>query len=599
MENRRQEASSGGASSTERSAEEELTDARRLTKSEVTLPNRIPALSVRANLDTPARDVLKALDVKEHEALILLFGGVDDIEEVDPRLEQLFLRGIADVAIKTGAIIVDGGTWVGAMGLMGKAYAHMNRHALMLSLAPRTKVNKSVTQRATNRTNLAQSDPNGARLVLLECDEWGCEIGKLFELADVIAERIPVVAILVNGGPSSTEGALLTLIREWPLVVIEGTGGLADKISECKRGNVSSDDRAIKEIIDIGGKKLISLFPSTESPAVFRTRLQKLISRHPPVLTHAWRQQAAYDQNAQRQQKNFNRIQQSILALGVLATLLALTLTQFSGIPEIHPLAYVIIALPIAISILVAAENRFKPGKTWVLSRAAAEEIKQEIYKFRVSAKPYRESLGRDSPETRLAKKVNHISHRLTQAEIGHSVFKPYTGKFPPQFAQDRDVLGMLTTDGYLNARLRESIVWYKNRAKELEREYTVFQWLIYLVGGVGTVIAAVGQHLWVALTASLAVVFTAYLAYRSTEGTLTLYNRTATYLTNVETWWASLTPKQKEITTFVDQKESTTFVDLVVSMTEETLKNERIGWTQHMESALDQLKEQEKEGGN
>jgi hypothetical protein len=33
--------------------------------------------------------------------------------------------------------------------------------------------------------------------------------------------------------------------------------------------------------------------------------------------------------------------------------------------------------------------------------------------------------------------------------------------------------------------------------------------------------------------------------------------------------------------------------------MTEETLKNERIGWTQHMESALEQLKEKEEEGGN
>jgi hypothetical protein len=544
---------------------------------------------VRAKLATPARDLLKALDVKEHQALILLFGGADDFEEVDPHLEQLFLRGIADVAVKTGAIIIDGGTPVGAMGLMGKAYAHMNRHPRMLSLAPRKKVKTSVAPPATNRMNLAQLDPNCARLVLLECEERGCETGKLFELADVIAERVPVVAILVKGGRSSIEEVLLTLTREWPLVVIEGTGGLADKISECREGKVS-EDRAIKEIIDVGGKKLIHLFPSTGSPAVLQTCLQKLISRHPPVLEHAWRQWAAYAQNAQRQKKNFNRIQQSILALGVLATLLALSLTQFSDIPQIQPLSYFIIALPIAISILVAIENRFKTGKTWLLSRAAAEEIKQEIYKFRVSATPYRESFGNDYPETRFAKRVNHIAHKLTRSEIGHSVFKPYNGEFPPRVDQDEDVLGMLTTDGYLNARLREPIAWYKRKAKKLGTEYKVFQFFIYLVGGVGTVIAALGQHLWVALTASLAVVFTAYLAYRSTEGTLILYNRTATLLTNVETWWASLTPKQKE---------STTYVDLFVNMTEDTLKNERIGWTQHMENALDQLKERQKEEGN
>jgi hypothetical protein len=116
---------------------------------------------------------------------------------------------------------------------------------------------------------------------------------------------------------------------------------------------------------------------------------------------------------------------------------LALSLQQFSEVAEIQPLSYLIIALPLALSILVAVENRFRTGKTWLLSRAAAEEIKQEIYKFRFSAKPYRETRGKDSPETRLAKNVNHISHRLTRSEIGHSVFRPYNEKFPPQFNQD------------------------------------------------------------------------------------------------------------------------------------------------------------------
>jgi hypothetical protein len=38
----------------------------------------------------------------------------------------------------------------------------------------------------------------------------------------MIADRIPVVVILANGGPVSKSEALWTVRRGWPLVVIEG-----------------------------------------------------------------------------------------------------------------------------------------------------------------------------------------------------------------------------------------------------------------------------------------------------------------------------------------------------------------------------------------
>ena len=44
---------------------------------------------------------------------------------------------------------------------------------------------------------------------------------------------------------------------------------------------------------------------------------------------------------------------------------------------------YILIVLPIIISILIAALNRFRYGAKWVLIRAAAEAIKSEIYQYR------------------------------------------------------------------------------------------------------------------------------------------------------------------------------------------------------------------------
>jgi hypothetical protein len=91
--------------------------------------------------------------------------------------------------------------------------------------------------------------------------------------------------------------------------------------------------------------------------------------------------------------------------LGVIATALALSQTQFGNCFYANTLqnsaiSLAILILPITISILIAARNQFKYGNKWVLLRAGAEGIKREIHTYRTHAIKYsnaqRGSLSRE-----------------------------------------------------------------------------------------------------------------------------------------------------------------------------------------------------------
>ena len=115
------------------------------------------------------------------------------------------------------------------------------------------------------------------------------------------------------------------------------------------------------------------------------------------TLKLAWERFALYDTNAGRQQASFRTLQWCILALGVLGTLLALTHTTLKSQVSVNHIGLtllhaVIVIVPITTAILVAAANRFNAGNKWVVLRASAEAIKQEIFHYRTRAASYVDS---------------------------------------------------------------------------------------------------------------------------------------------------------------------------------------------------------------
>lgn len=314
-------------------------------------------------------------------------------------------------------------------------------------------------------------------------------------------------------------------------------------------------------------------------------------------LKNTWQIFAEYDENAKRQQTDFNRLQIWILVLGVVATALALSQTQFKNFFQVNTLqdnaiSLAILILPITISILIAARNQFKFGNKWVLLRGGAEAIKREIYVYRMHALNYSDNQrGQLSREQVLSSRIDAITRQLLQTEVNLSAIRPYiesTGKpIPPRmYAADINDDGYrdLTPDDYIRIRIGDQINYYKKRIVQLDLRLNVFQWLIYITGGIGTLLAAIGFKLWIALTIALVALFTTFLEYRQIQSTLIQYNQAVTNLLNLQNWWTALP---------IEDKQKQENIDRLVDSSETILNSEMTGWVQQMQSAMAKIYEQ------
>ena len=143
-------------------------------------------------------------------------------------------------------------------------------------------------------------------------------------MAEALATTVPVVTVLINGGPLARDEVLQSVRQGWPIIVVQGSGRLANDIAtlwQAKPPFIA--DPVLAEIIADG---VIHLFPLDGAVAALEDLITRQV-RGDNTLKLAWERFALYDTNAGHQQASFRTLQWWILALGVLGTLLALTHT--------------------------------------------------------------------------------------------------------------------------------------------------------------------------------------------------------------------------------------------------------------------------------
>jgi hypothetical protein len=348
------------------------------------------------------------------------------------------------------------------------------------------------------------------------------------------------------------------------------------------------------------------------------------------TLMQAWMRFAIYDRAAIRHRDIFERVQQSILWLGVVGTALVVLKaalgwlgTAFTqGVPAItrvgpylraalmatakwwqgldpqpvwfdEILYYAILLVPIVTTILITASNKFTSGGKWVLLRASAEAVKREIYTYRAGTGKYSEDQTArtgTTPRAELASQIETISRRLMRTEVNMTALRKYKGPLPPDMeyaAKGEDGVSPLSADRYVMVRLGDQISYFEGKSERLERRLKRHTWVIWIVGGAGTFLAAVGAQVWVALTTAVATAVSTYLEYDQTGNTLLRYNQTRTDLKNVRDWWDAHSPIEKRDPDNVRK---------LVTVTERLLRTEQTGWVQEMQDALAELREQRSE---
>lgn len=574
-----------------------------ITKKSILFPNNQEAIAVFPPATAKVEEIVAALEIKPHKAVILIIGGADAVDEkLKPRLIQLFGRGIARAAADANAVIIDGGTEAGVMAMMGQGVADRGNKTPLIGVAPLGKV----IYPGSTGAGATKLDSNHSHFVLVEGSDWGGELSTIDKLAEAFTKKSPGVVILASGGPNSKNEALYAVRQKLPLIVVEGSGGVADEIAVAWKARPTlPEDPIMAEIIADGSIELHVLTNSVKGA-------ERLIIRElggDQVLLQAWEHFADYDLNAILQQQRFERIQRSILAIGILATALALIkqVRNPTGVFQRGDIwwfsYYILLLIPIILTILITAANRFKQGNKWLLLRAGAESIKREIYRYRARAGDYKEVSDTSpssppsttssppppppTPEQVLSQRVEDITRRIMRTEVNTSALKPYNKDegFPPyMYAAEGgdDGFSLLSPERYVDLRLGDQLGYFKKTARKLEGQLKLFQYTIFIVGGLGTFLAAINQQVWIALTTAVASALTTYLGYRQTENTLTKYNQAATDLANVKAWWTALP---------ADDQAKQENVDTLVTHTEQVLESELDGWVQQMQNALAELR--------
>ncbi len=247
-----------------------------------------------------------------------------------------------------------------------------------------------------------------------------------------------------------------------------------------------------------------------------------------------------------------------------------------------------IIFIPIMITALLAAANRFNAGSKWLLLRGSAQSVMREIFKYRARSDYYfSNEKGQPSREERLAERLKDINNGLLQSDISTSSLQPFKDSLPPLncIAKNDDGISRLSPEQYLSYRLEDQYNYYVKKTTQLEKKFKQLQWAIYIMGGIGTLLAAIGMEVWIAFTGALVAAFGTYLEYQQIEKTLMKYNRAALELNNVKTWWIALPAAEQEKQINIDN---------LVMRTEQILSTEFSDWMQEMQNALSSLKEKQ-----
>ncbi len=361
------------------------------------------------------------------------------------------------------------------------------------------------------------------------------------------------------------------------------------------------------------------------------------------LLNAAWERQRVYSKNASSTQERFFALERIITLMSILVVVLAvahpIVLQQVEAVTGQDSLAarmpfdllfnrdrdqqhlYVplgilnllLIIIPITMTGLRAFAIKFGQGNSWVLLRGNAEALKMEIFYYRTQVQKYKVNRNAE-----LAAKIQAVSQRLKGSVVQQRALLPYENQPPTQVylgillrlgdrlstwitqlvnriwdilfgvkekaasrPRDPDPNADLDPESYLKYRLEDQFDWYRRKARSYDRQHQFLQSGVYVFGGVGTLLAAIGGQGWVAVTTAMAAALANYLEYRRVEATLMGYNQAADTLYDIRTWWLSL-PE-------VDKADFKNFEKLVVN-TEETIRSENNSWLQDMQDRLANL---------
>lgn len=553
------------------------------------------ATLVKAGPGVTVASLIAALGLEHRPGapVLLASSGTATLEgDALSRTQGVFASAVARAAALAKPTIIDGGVARGISIVTGSTRAEApDTIPVLIGVTPAASTDDAQATSAAgmplerNHTHFVQSDAG----------QRDSETDLLFALGSALAGSGPAVMVLAGGEDVAKAEALLAVERQWPIHVIAGTGGLADMIAtewqkrHAPRARWSPPAPALSAIADDDLRRIVAdgqirVFGAGE-PSQFARQIAWDLQDE-PALKDVWKLFAGYDERAGHARKVYERFQNAILLLGVVATLVALLASATKYVP-LHWLA---VAAPIVVSSVIALANRRAAGKRWVVIRAAAESMKAEIYRYRTRTGLYADDkLPNEDPAGRpqaLADRISRLDGALMATEASNADLGEYTGPLPPEMfgaSQRDDGLSTLDPAAYLRFRLGDQASYFEGRVKTLDRRREWLQALGVGAGGAGAIVAAAGAAVWVGLTTAISGAALSYLGYLQVDNTIVTYNQARAKIRLLELEWKA----------HAGATDQDAFTQLVTEG-EAVLGLELSGWVRQMTQAVDRLQSEQ-----
>ncbi len=216
------------------------------------------------------RDALAQLGLAPAAAAIALVGGADGMSADElGRVEPLFREALVPAAARAGAVVVDGGTDVGIMRLVGRAWGEAGASFPLVGVVAAALLDSG--DGTGGRDGAPSPEPHHTHFVLVPGSEWGDESPWLARVATVLAPDASVT-LLVNGGEISWGDVERSVAAGRRVIAIEGSGRTADDLAAALRGD-RSDPRS-QALVE---SRLIEAI-SWDEPEALATRLGELLT---------------------------------------------------------------------------------------------------------------------------------------------------------------------------------------------------------------------------------------------------------------------------------------------------------------------------------
>ncbi|MBI5839352.1 MAG: hypothetical protein HZB19_04555 [Chloroflexi bacterium] len=180
------------------------------------------------------------MGIKDHPVIVLIGGHI--LPEHDA-VHRRAIEIIAKTAEEMDAVIICGGTDVGVMSAIGQERGREQYQFPLIGIAPEDLVTwpgaaKDSHPLASSVDDRVPLEPHHSHFILIPGNEFGDESSWIVHAASFISkDRHKSVTILANGGAVSQKDIELGLLADRPLIVLKGTGRLADEIAHRPKKN--------------------------------------------------------------------------------------------------------------------------------------------------------------------------------------------------------------------------------------------------------------------------------------------------------------------------------------------------------------------------